>query len=140
MMRVVIDTNVFISSLRSADGASFALMRLIDKGKFVSIASTALLLEYEDIAMRCLEETPFSGDEIVQIIDALFAMCKRQEVYFHWRPQLKDPGDDHVLELAVASSSKYIVTFNKKDFVGIEQFGVQAITPQEFLQKLGDNR
>jgi predicted nucleic acid-binding protein len=115
-------------------------MSLIDKGQFVSKASTALLLEYEDAAMRCLGDTPFSADEIIEIIDGLFAMCRRQEVHFRWRPQLKDPCDEHVLELAVASNSRYVVTFNKKNFNGIERFGIQTITPQALLRMLGDNR
>lgn len=42
-----------------------------------------------------------------------------------------------VLEVAVAAQSDYIVTFNKRDFQGSEQFGISLLTPQELLVKLG---
>ncbi|MDR0513827.1 MAG: putative toxin-antitoxin system toxin component, PIN family [Coriobacteriaceae bacterium] len=140
MDRIVIDTNVFVSSLRSARGASFALMRLIDQGRFIVSVSTALLLEYEDAATRSLADTVFSADDLTEIIDGLFAICERHETYFHWRPYLKDPEDEHVLELAVASNSRYIISYNKRDFAGSEQFGIPVLTPQEFLRELGEIR
>lgn len=57
--------------------------------------------------------------------------------FFLWRPFLKDPKDDMVLELAVEAQCEYIVTFNQKDFVGSDQFGIAVVTPQEFLRKTG---
>jgi putative PIN family toxin of toxin-antitoxin system len=136
--RIVIDTNVFVSALRSSAGASHALMNLVGKGRFTMMASTALLLEYEDAATRNLKDTPFTKDELAEIIDSMFAICEKQEVFFHWRPQLKDPSDEHVLELAIASGSKCIVTYNKRDFADIGQFGIPVITPQEFLREIGE--
>ncbi len=56
---------------------------------------------------------------------------------YQWRPLLKDPKDDMVLELAVAAQCDWIVTFNKRDFVGAEQFGIQIATPREFLWTIG---
>ncbi len=55
-----------------------------------------------------------------------------------WRPFLKDSKDDLVLEVAVESQSNYIITYNKKDFVGVEQFGLKVLTPKVFLEKLGE--
>jgi predicted nucleic acid-binding protein len=55
-----------------------------------------------------------------------------------WRPQLKDPGDDMVLELAVTAGCNYIITYNVNDFKGIENFGIKAITPKEFLELAGE--
>jgi predicted nucleic acid-binding protein len=56
-----------------------------------------------------------------------------QDVHFLWRPFLRDPDDDMVLECAVASGSQYIVTHNIKDFRRTSELKVQAITPAEFL-------
>lgn len=54
-----------------------------------------------------------------------------------WRPVLPGPKDDFVPELPVESGCEYIVTFNTKDFVGAEKFGVSAVKPQEFLRESG---
>ena len=62
------------------------------------------------------------------------------EIFFLWRPFLKDPKDDMVLELAVEAEVEYIVTHNLKDFNGVEHFGIKAITPKEFLQIIGEIR
>jgi predicted nucleic acid-binding protein len=59
-------------------------------------------------------------------------------LFFLWRPYLKDPEDDMVLELAVTANCDFIVTYNIKDFKGAEEFGVEVITPQEFLERIGE--
>lgn len=51
---------------------------------------------------------------------------------------MPDPADDFILELAVESQCDYIITFNVRDFAGAENFGVEVITPKEFLRKLGE--
>lgn len=58
-----------------------------------------------------------------------------QDIYYLWRPQLRDPNDDMVLELAVAAQAKYIVTHNIRDFQRLK-FDVIAITPADFLKLL----
>ncbi|MEP6836253.1 MAG: PIN domain-containing protein [Gemmatimonas sp.] len=67
----------------------------------------------------------------------LCSVAHHRQIYFLWRPFLRDPNDDMVLEVAVEAQCTYIVTFNLRDFVGIEQFGLQAITPGQFLALLG---
>ena len=57
-----------------------------------------------------------------------------QKIYYLWRPRLTDPKDDLVLELAVASGIRYVVTFNTADFKGAVNFGVKPITPKELLE------
>lgn len=65
-------------------------------------------------------------------------MCygKQKEIFFLWGPLLPDPGDDMVLESAVAAGVQYIVTFNRRHFAGCEQFGVRVATPKEFLEQI----
>jgi len=60
------------------------------------------------------------------------------EGHFLWRPVLKDPKDDHVLELAVEASAQFIVTYNLRNFAGAEKFGIQVVTPKEFLKVIGE--
>ena len=71
------------------------------------------------------------------VLDYVCSIAHLQEIHFLWRPFLKDPKDDLVLEVAVASQSSSIVTFNKKDFADIKKFGIKAQTPQEFLKSIG---
>ena len=136
--QIVIDTNVLISALRSNKGAAFKLLSLIGTGKFDIHLSVPLVLEYEDAAKRLLhQESPLTTQAIDDIIDYICLEAYKHEIFFLWRPFLKDPGDDLVLELAVKSGCPFIVTYNTKDFIGIQQFGIQAITPQALIKKLG---
>ncbi len=134
---IIIDTCVFISALRSRRGASFKVLSLIGSAKFEFHLSVTLVLEYEAVARRMTQETGLTGSDIENLIDYMCAIGKRRQVHFLWRPSLKDPSDDFVLELAVESECDYIVTHNLRDFTGIEKFGVKAITPQAFLQVIG---
>ena len=62
---------------------------------------------------------------------------RRQQIFYLWRPLLRDPKDDMVAEVAVAGGAEAVVTHNRKDFSGLEQFGVRVVSPQEFLQMIG---
>ena len=72
------------------------------------------------------------------LLDQLCNAGDQYEIHFLWRPLLPDPGDDHVLELAVASGSRFIVTYNTKDFRELGQFGIDVVTPREMLAQLGE--
>jgi putative PIN family toxin of toxin-antitoxin system len=137
MPKVVIDTNVFIAALRSKRGASYLLLSLLDSGKFVPYISVPLVLEYEDVAIRQLGSLVLSEQDITDILDYICKVAVHQSIFYLWRPVLKDPKDDMVLELAVAADCQYIVTFNIRDFVGSEQFGIQVVPPKVFLQHIG---
>ena len=75
--------------------------------------------------------------EVDDILDFVINNSNHWQIYYLWRPQLKDPGDDMVLELAVTANCNYIITYNVKDFKGIEKFGIKAITPKKFLEMAG---
>jgi predicted nucleic acid-binding protein len=72
------------------------------------------------------------------VLDYVCAVARHQDIFFLWRPFLRDPGDDLVLEVAVAGSCDHIVTFNLRDFKDIERFGVTCLTPINFLRRIGD--
>ena len=140
MLHVVIDTNVIVAALRSRRGASFKLLERLGSGEFKICLSVPLVLEYEDAGKRSAREAGLTTDDVDDVVDYLCSVADLREIHFLWRPFLRDPYDDHLLELAVESGSRWIVTFNIRDFVGSERFGVVALTPQQFLAKLGGSR
>ena len=135
-IKVVLDTNVLYAGLYSATGASHQIFRAIERGTIKIVISTALLFEYEYILQRNRTELGLSGRDIEKVLDNLCRLSKHQKIYFLWRPYLTDPGDDHILEVAVASGTKTIVTHNVKDFKGTDKFGVRAITPRKLLEEI----
>ena len=132
---IIIDTNVFVSALRSKRGASYKLLSLIDSGKFELNISVPLILEYEENEKK---RTHLQANAVEDIIDYICKIGKERKTFYLWRPFLKDPKDDFILELAVESQSEYIITYNKKDFIGSEQFGIKILDPKEYLQKIGE--
>ena len=135
---IIIDTCVLISALRSRNGASFKVLSLIDSDKFSYYLSVPLVLEYEAVAKRFSRTIGLTHSDIDDIIDYMCAIGTHRQVHYLWRPNLKDPGDDFVLELAVESECKYIVTHNIRDFAGINKFNIKAITPKELLRLIGE--
>lgn len=131
---VVLDTNAIVAALRSKRGASNKLLSLVGTQKFEIHDSVALILEYEDVLQRYRTELGLSQDDVADFIDALCSMAHHHKIYFLWRPTLSDVNDELILELAVTARCQYIVTHNVSDFKEIEKFGVQVITPREFLQ------
>lgn len=140
MLRLVLDTNVLVSALRSRQGASFQLLSMVGSERFEICLSVPLVLEYEDVLCRQPGEVGLDRTQIDDLLDFLCHVGIRQDVFYLWRPFLRDPKDDLVLELAVAAGCHYLVTFNAKDFRGCERFGVEARTPQEVLAELGAAR
>lgn len=136
-MRVVLDTNVIVAGLKSKRGASFKVLSLIGTGKFDLVLSVPLLFEYESVLKRTtlMNITPKDIDDFLDYFCSIATRCK---IFYLWRPLLKDPADDMILELAVESGSAYIITFNIGDFVGSNRFGISAITPKTFLTKIGE--
>lgn len=137
MTRVVIDTNVLVAALRPSRGASFKLLSLVAAKAFETVVSVPLVIEYEHAAVRTSRQVGLVLPAVSAILDYLCKVSLHQEVFFLWRPILRDPNDDMVLELAVAASADGIVTFNKKDFVEAGSFGLSILSPKEFLEKEG---
>ena len=136
--QVVLDTNVFVSALRSNQGASFLLLSLVGRSTAFEInLSVPLVLEYEDVAKRQARSLSLTYEDIDDVLDYLCAVANRREIFFLWRPFLRDPADDMVLELAVEAECEAILTYNQRDFTGVEQFGVRVLTPKAFLQEIG---
>ena len=136
--RVVLDTNVIASALRSRRGASFKVLSLIGTDRFELCVSVPLIVEYESVAKRFSRTLGLSHSDIDDILDYLCSVAEHRQIFYLWRPFLKDPGDDMVLEVAVEGEVDFIVTHNIRDYEGIEKFGIKAITPQGFLRRIGE--
>ena len=131
MVRAVFDTNVLVAALLSRDGASFELLKRIgtDEG-LKPCVSVPLVLQYESALRRRLGA---DDARIDPVLDYLCEVGERCEIYFLWRPSLRDPDDEMVLEVAVGGGASVIVTHNIRDFAGVEErFGIRVATPVTF--------
>jgi predicted nucleic acid-binding protein len=136
MSRVVLDTSVLVSALRSRRGASYELLSRLGSGIYEVAVSVPLVLEYEAALLRHVAVSPLTDDDVRALIDYVCDVAVQQEVFFLWRPFLSDPSDDLILELAVAARCEAVVTHNVRDFRGAEKFGVRIMTPGSFLQQI----
>lgn len=135
---IVVDTNVIIAGLRSNLGYAYKLLQLIGTEKFNMNISVPLILEYQDVLTRQSLILGLSQNEVDQLVNYYCSVATEHEIFYLWRPTLKDPKDEMVLELAVKAQCPFIISFNKKDFAGAEQFNVKVLTPKEFLIMLGE--
>lgn len=94
------------------------------------------MLEYEQSLKREFRRNGWDLAIADDVLDVLVVASDQRNVFFRWRPMLPDPNDEFLLELAVAAGAQYIVTFNVKDFAGVESFGIDAIRPGKFLRIL----
>lgn len=138
---IVIDTNVVIAAQRSQRGASAKLISLIGTGLFEIHMSIPLVLEYEEVLSRYRTTLGLSQDDVTDLVDAFCALSIHHEkIHFRWRPFLPDKKDEFILDLAVVARCDRIITYNKKDFAGVEQFGIEVTDPKAFLQAIGEIR
>jgi putative PIN family toxin of toxin-antitoxin system len=135
MRLIVLDTNVLIAALRSRRGASFAILSRIGRA-WVPLISTVLTLEYEAVAKREAQRLKVPFSTVDAIIRAFCFVGRETDVYFRLRPFLPDPGDEFLLELAVAGQADAIVTHNVRHFAGAERFGMRVLTPSEVLRTI----
>lgn len=136
--RIVIDTNVLRAAMWSASGASYRLVRALPHPGVTPLLSVVLYLEYQAVLTRP-EQLPPGVDaaRMMGFLRRLAAMSEPRAIHFLWRPFLRDPDDDMLVELAVAGRATHLVTFNLADFDGVERtFGIQAVTPAQLLASL----
>jgi putative PIN family toxin of toxin-antitoxin system len=137
-MKVVLDTNVLIAAARSRRGASYGLVSQLPSPKFEIALTIPLYVEYQDALTRPEAMTgAHTEEEIIGFTRYLCTIAHRQNIYFLWRPRLKDPKDDMVLEAALASQCRHIVTHKLKDFHNrsIEtNLGIHPVSPKQFLE------
>mgnify|MGYP006443743277 FL=1 len=135
--QVVLDTNVIYSGLRSRRGASFKLISLLGSGRFEIHLSVPLVLEYEEVLREKRRDLELTNTDVDDVLNYLCQIGGLHEIHFLWRPRLKDPDDEMVLERAVGAGCDYIVTYNKRDFQGVNTFEVHLATAKELLEQIG---
>jgi predicted nucleic acid-binding protein len=138
-MRVVLDSNVLVAGLRSRNGASYQLLRLLRAEKFEIALSVPLAFEYEAVLVEHAAILGLERVEAVGLVDYLCRVAHRQEIYFLWRPDLTDPGDEFIVELAVTAACDAIVTHNVSDFALAASLVPHVWPPSTFLRTIRDS-
>ncbi|MBZ0069691.1 MAG: putative toxin-antitoxin system toxin component, PIN family [Thiobacillus sp.] len=136
-MRIALDTSVLVAASRSRNGASFQIVSMLPSTQFEIALTIAVYTEWQAVLTRREHLPPgVTIDMALGFVRYLASVAHLQDVHFLWRPFLRDPDDDMVLECAVASGCEFIVTHNVRDFRRVEELNVRAITPADFLNRL----
>ena len=138
-MKVVLDTDVIVAAMRSPDGASAEILRQAHQGKVTLLLSVPLAVEYEAICSGAEHRLAagLSEREMEIFLDAVIAMAEPVKTYFLWRPQLRDPNDEMVLEAAVNGQADLLVTFNMRDFGLVpSRFGIEVMIPRDAIERI----
>ncbi|MGA2878602.1 MAG: putative toxin-antitoxin system toxin component, PIN family [Bryobacteraceae bacterium] len=138
-MRLILDTDVVVAAMRSPSGASAAIIRLARRGRVTLMVSVALALEYEAVCNRIEHRiaAELNEAEVNVFVDAIIALAEPVSMHFLWRPQLRDPCDEMVLEAAINGEADALVTFNAKDFGNVpDHFGVELLLPREVIMRM----
>jgi putative PIN family toxin of toxin-antitoxin system len=138
-MKIVMDTDTVVAALRSPSGVSAELVRRARRGEIQMAASVSLFMEYEAVCTRP-EHALAAGLNRRQVgifLDALAHIVYPAEIHFLWRPQLRDPADELVLEAAVNARADALLSFNLKHFAqAASRFNLKLSQPGPFLRSL----
>lgn len=138
-MRLVLDTDVVLSGLRSTVGASRILLQAIEAEVLKPLVSVATVIEYEAVLKRAenLAAMKLDADDVDRFLDALIARADHIETWFRRRPSIHDPDDELFVELAVNGQAEAIVTFNQRDFAASDvPLGIEVLRPGDVLRRL----
>jgi predicted nucleic acid-binding protein len=135
----VIDTNIFVGACLGVGAANHVIAAALN-GKFTPIMGSALMKEYEDVLGReaLFKTSRLDAQERSSLLDIFLSTCQWTRIYYAWRPNLPDEGDNHLIELAVAAGALRIVSRNLKHLAHMElKFDhLCAVSPQDFLKEL----
>ncbi len=139
-MRVVLDTSILVAGLRSQLGASNRVLLAVAERRCTPLVTTAVFLGYEAVLLRPEHRlvTGMDPADVDGFLAAFASACEPVELNFLWRPQLRDPADELMLEAAVNGRAEALITHNVGDFqTATLRFGVRTVTPGAFLEELG---
>jgi putative PIN family toxin of toxin-antitoxin system len=138
-VRLVLDTDAVVAAMRSPTGASAAIVRAVRQKQATLLLSVPLAIEYEAVCRRSEHrvEAGLSDRQVEIFLNAIIAMGEPVATHFLWRPQLRDPNDEMVLEAAVNGRADAVVTFNVRDYGdAASQFGVEVLLPREAMARI----
>ncbi|MBI4902621.1 MAG: putative toxin-antitoxin system toxin component, PIN family [Acidobacteria bacterium] len=138
-MRVVLDTDVIVAAMPSPSGASAAILDLLEQGIGTMVLTTALAMEYESICQQAEHRlaSGFSSRRADVFVNTLIALSEPVTVHYLWRPALKDPGDEMVLEAAINGRADALVTFNHRHYGDApSRFGIELLLPRDALKRM----
>jgi putative PIN family toxin of toxin-antitoxin system len=137
-VKIVVDTNVFIGAIISSQGLNRQLIRRCLLGEYQPLMGTTLFSEYESVIERAdiITRCPLDRTEVFDLLAAFLNVCGWVNIYYSWRPNLRDEGDNHIIELAVAGNAKIVATNNIKDFKGAELIfpDILILTPEQIIR------
>ena len=135
---IVIDTSVIISALIGKRGPGREVLRKCLHGEYRPLISNALFLEYKNVSKRkqIMEVCPLTNKEIAELLNAFYNLCDWVPIYYLWRPNIVDEGDNFLIELALAGNATHIVTNNISDLKNAElNFpDLKIVTPARLLR------
>ena len=138
-MRIVLDTDAIVAAMRSPTGASATIIRKARQGKVALLLSVPLAMEYEAVCVRPEHQLAagLSEQEVCLFVDAVIAIAEPVKIHYLWRPQLRDPSDEMVLETAVNGRANLLITFNVRDYgTAPARFGIEVMTPREAVERI----
>ncbi|WP_293661363.1 putative toxin-antitoxin system toxin component, PIN family [Rhodoferax sp. OV413] len=137
--KLLLDTNILVAATRNRYGPSFALLQMIRLKQITMCCSPALFLEYEDVLKRPsqLAASGLLVNDIDAILNQLAGIIEPVTTHYQWRPQLRDPADEMVLEAAANAQAHAIVTYNLRDFGPAKLFGIPVLNPEQAFQHFG---
>ncbi len=130
---------MLVAGLRSQLGASNQVLIAVAERRIKPLVTTAVFLEYEAVLLRAEQRlaTGLNEADVAGFLGAMAAAAEAVEISFRWRPQLRDPADELMLEAAVNGQAEAIVTHNVTDFdPASARFGVRILTPAQVLKEL----
>jgi putative PIN family toxin of toxin-antitoxin system len=134
MQKIIIDTNVFVSSLIQKNYPYYIINELFSTSNIEICISDEVFKEYYDVLNR--EKFSKYSDFSAKAQTLLVEIQKRAIKYF---PGVKlqiidDVGDNKFLELAETSNANFIITGNTNDFTLQQYKTTKIVTPKEFWE------
>lgn len=137
-MLITLDTNILYQTLYSNAGASHFIIQKIRTRELQIALSVSVFTEYEDVLSRnkSLMNFNLKKTDIEKFLRFIAYVGKVYEIFFLFRPNLRDESDNKFVELAVTSQSDYLITSNTKDFQNSDLIfdNLKIITPGEFVK------
>ena len=133
------DTDAIVAAMRCPSGASAEIIRKARRGKAALLLSVPLAMEYEAVCLRPEHQLAAGlGEQKVCIfVDAVIAIAEPVKIHYLWRPQLRDPSDEMVLETALNGRANLLITFNVRDYgTAPARFGIAVMTQREAVERI----